>query len=461
MRPRGRLLVVAALAVIGVAGAAAVWLGGAPTSAPAPTFLTPRTDHQPERPQRHVPAAARPAPRRPVRHPADEQDEGLLPHPAVVAGAVDHVVQIAPAGAAHAGRLRRMSMARVLATPLRRTRTVTSARTTTSRSSIRRLRSTTRAARFSTARSRSTRSGAGSAAVARPTTMATRPSSTTGSPNRWIITQFSVSTTPYLECVAVSQTGDPTGAYYRYSFSYGNSSFPDYPKLAVWPDAYYVTFNIFTGGTTFAGAQACAYDRTSMLAGLPATQQCFTTSSTYGGLLPSDLDGSRLPPAGSPDYLVSLGATNTSLGHLEVPRRLDDAGELHLHGTNRTWRVRLHASMRRHRRHLRSPVGDDQPAGHARRPADVPARIPQLRRSRVARRQPQRDGRLEHRASAGTSFGSPSGSLSVYQQGTYAPDSSYRWMGSIAQDQSGDMALGSAFRAAASIRRSPTRVGSR
>jgi Divergent InlB B-repeat domain len=35
----------------------------------------------------------------------------------------------------------------------------------------------------------------------------------------------------------------------------------------------------------------------------------------------------------------------------------------------------------------------------------------------------------------GTGFG-------LHQQGTYAPDSSYRWMGSIAMDQAGDIALG-------------------
>src|SRR6266571_8213375 len=74
--------------------------------------------------------------------------------------------------------------------------------------------------------------------------------------DRWVIQQFSVSTTPYLECVAVSQTGDPTGAYNRYSYQYAN--FPDYPKLAVWPDAYYVTYNMFVGGSAFGGGQVCA-----------------------------------------------------------------------------------------------------------------------------------------------------------------------------------------------------------
>jgi hypothetical protein len=45
-------------------------------------------------------------------------------------------------------------------------------------------------------------------------------------------------------CLAVSTTSDATGAYNRYAFSFGNS-FPDYPKLAVWPDGYYASFNIF------------------------------------------------------------------------------------------------------------------------------------------------------------------------------------------------------------------------
>ena len=93
--------------------------------------------------------------------------------------------------------------------------------------------------------------------------------------DRWIISQFSVSTTPFLQCVAVSRTGDPTGQYARYSFSY--SDFPDYPKLGVWPDAYYTTYNMFNAsGTSFLGPQVCAFDRTKMLAGQAATQQCFT-----------------------------------------------------------------------------------------------------------------------------------------------------------------------------------------
>jgi hypothetical protein len=54
--------------------------------------------------------------------------------------------------------------------------------------------------------------------------------------DRWVISQFAVSGSSYYQCVAVSKTGDPTGAYWRYAFQYND--FPDYPKLGVWPDAY-------------------------------------------------------------------------------------------------------------------------------------------------------------------------------------------------------------------------------
>ena len=71
--------------------------------------------------------------------------------------------------------------------------------------------------------------------------------------DRWILTQFTTgaldvpATTSY-NCVAVSQTGDPTGAYYRYAFStdlLGAHYFPDYPKYGVWSNSYLLTSRDF------------------------------------------------------------------------------------------------------------------------------------------------------------------------------------------------------------------------
>ena len=98
--------------------------------------------------------------------------------------------------------------------------------------------------------------------------------------------------------MAVSTTSDATGTYNRYSFQFTN--FPDYPKLGVWPDAYYMTYNVFNGNT-FVGAQTCAMKRSAMLTGATANQVCFQQGSSVGGLLPSDLDGSTQPPSGAPN----------------------------------------------------------------------------------------------------------------------------------------------------------------
>src|SRR5207245_7656484 len=90
--------------------------------------------------------------------------------------------------------------------------------------------------------------------------------------DRWFISQLGVACSffgcnpPFMHCMAVSQTNDPTGAWNRYAFT--TNGFPDYPKVGVWPDAYYVSYNTFDNSlTSFQGAQLCATDRASMLTG--------------------------------------------------------------------------------------------------------------------------------------------------------------------------------------------------
>ncbi|MDQ1387216.1 MAG: hypothetical protein QOF56_670 [Acidobacteriaceae bacterium] len=123
---------------------------------------------------------------------------------------------------------------------------------------------------------------------------------------RWMVTQlqFNSTFTQSEQCVAVSTSSDATGSYNRYEFDFG-ANFPDYPKYGIWPDAYYNTINVFPGHG-FAGAEACAFDRTAMLAGLSATAICFQQPPSVSSLLPSDLDGNSLPPAGSPNYFMGL-----------------------------------------------------------------------------------------------------------------------------------------------------------
>ena len=134
------------------------------------------------------------------------------------------------------------------------------------------------------------------------------------SAGRWVISQI-VSSSPNFnsndnECIAVSTTSDATGSWNRYAFSYGSNT-PDYDKIAVWPDAYYANHNIFNSVGIFIGAQACAYNRTAMLAGSPATSICFQRGTSDFSFLPSDMDGATAPPAGEPNFFVELFSSTT------------------------------------------------------------------------------------------------------------------------------------------------------
>ena len=127
--------------------------------------------------------------------------------------------------------------------------------------------------------------------------------------NRWVLTQFTTrfDTGQFFNCVAVSQTQDPTGAYFLYAFSTG-ANFPDFPKYGLWPDAYYITTREFAPDNS-ESIGIYAVDRRQMITGKPEPRMVSfqLTEPSYlvgDGLLPADLDGKRMPPSGSPEYLV-------------------------------------------------------------------------------------------------------------------------------------------------------------
>jgi hypothetical protein len=256
--------------------------------------------------------------------------------------------------------------------------------------------------------------------------------------DRWVITQF-VNDGSNTECVAVSKSPDPTGFYARYAFTY--PAFPDYPKLAVWPDAYYITFNLF-GSNGFAGGMVCAYPRALMLAAAQnISQQCFNLGTSYGGLLPSDLDGNTPPPAGSPDFVLDFGSNRLNLWKFHV----DWANPAN---TTLTGPTLLSVAS------FSSACGGGscipQPAT-SQKLGSLGDRL----MSRLAYRNFGSHESLVVNHSVGTGFlnlgptgvrwyelWNPGGAVAVHQQGTYAPDAIYRWMGSIAMDGSGNIALG-------------------
>ena len=129
--------------------------------------------------------------------------------------------------------------------------------------------------------------------------------------DRWQISQFAFTSTtapPYHQCIAESVNGDPTGAYYLYDFQLPGQEFPDYPKLATWPDAYYMSVRQFHLGGGFTGEGAVAFDRAKMLAGDPtATLVYFNEgflSGSSSGALPLDFDGLVPPAPGTPNIFA-------------------------------------------------------------------------------------------------------------------------------------------------------------
>jgi len=254
--------------------------------------------------------------------------------------------------------------------------------------------------------------------------------------NRWVVQQFAQTTAePNTVCVAVSASSDATGSWHRYSFNY--SSFPDYTKMGVWPDAYYASSNLLATETETAGPEVCAFDRSAMLTGAPATKQCFRDFSGASTLLPATLDGSTPPPVGEPEWFVALSGTEANaLAYWKFHVDWNKPANSTLTGPNNL------------------PVQPfSAPAAVSIPQAETAQKLSTLNRLmyRLAYRNfgDHEAMVVTHAISAGSSVGMrwyelrPSGgSLTVYQEGTYAPDSAYRWTGSIAMDQKGDMALG-------------------
>lgn len=267
--------------------------------------------------------------------------------------------------------------------------------------------------------------------------------------NRWLISQFnfdfnasSEPVGPYYECIAVSQTGDPLGSYWAYSFPMSNTSFPDYPKIGVWPDGYYMSTNQFDNAQTYAGPEATVFERSKMLSGQTARLIIMgSLGSSHNPMLPSDLDGNTLPSSGAPNYFIEDGSpmglykfhtdwTTPANSTFTGPTAINVAPFNYLCPANGTSdcipqkgtsqkldslgdRLMFRLAYRKFSDHESLVVSRSVDAGSNR----AGIRWYEIR--------------------------NPGSTLSVYQQGTYAPaDGNSRWMPSIAMDKKGDMAIG-------------------
>ena len=258
--------------------------------------------------------------------------------------------------------------------------------------------------------------------------------------DRWIATQFSLPnypSGPFYELVAVSETGDPLGAWYRYAFEF--DAMPDYPKFGVWPDGYYFTTNLFSNGA-FSGGGISILDRDAMLTGDPDAQMIFfvigTNWSNHSSFLPADADGEMLPPEGSPSYMVNMG--NNVLRVYEVD----------VDWVNTTNSFILQVNTLPTQPFSTNGLNIQQP-GTSQSLSTLAGRL-------MYRLQYRNFGDYQvmltnHTVNAGNgkagvrwyelrNYGS---GWSIYQQGTFAPaDGENRWMASVAMNQGGDIAVG-------------------
>ncbi len=270
--------------------------------------------------------------------------------------------------------------------------------------------------------------------------------------DRWVISQFTDGTAPYFECIAVSQTGDPTGAWYRYAFQTSATKFNDYPKLGVWPDGYYMSANLFFLPGTWAGTGFYAFEREKMLAGLPATMQLFELpAADWGGALPSDLDGSTLPPAGAANVFVEILDGAWDPGNWPND-------ELHFHQFHVDWVTPANTTF--NAAPIQVPVATFDGLlcnfGPCVPQVATAQKLDTLSDRLMFRLAYRNFGDHEalvvnHTADAGTNqaafrwyeIRNPRGNPpTIYQQSTFAPDAVQRWMGSMAMDSLGNIALG-------------------
>jgi len=268
--------------------------------------------------------------------------------------------------------------------------------------------------------------------------------------NRWLISQFSLPNYPngpFYELIAVSKTEDPLGAWNRYAFKFKNM--PDYPKLGVWPDGYYLSANSYSSGALeWLGPIASVLERDSMLTGGSARMVSFNKDKSLKTMITADLDGPP-PPKGTPGYFLMLiddaaGASSDQLQLFQLhvdwadtakstftgpfimntapfDMKMCGAGSnacIHQKGTSNrldplTKYLMYRLQYRNFGTHQTMVVNhtvDAEGNDHA------GVRWYELRKNNT--------------------------DWTIFQQGTYAPDSLHRWMSSAAMDGKGNIALG-------------------
>jgi hypothetical protein len=277
--------------------------------------------------------------------------------------------------------------------------------------------------------------------------------------HRWLMAVNLLTSPPYGTCVAVSTSPDATGSYYLYQFA--QSSYPDYPKWGVWPSGYFQTQN--SGG--LSSANVCAYNSAKLQVGDSTAEQiCVQLSASDFSLLPADVDSPTAPPVGQDEFFIGSYNKDSSFNHLYLysmhpvfpnPSQTVFIGNnlanpitvptytpictvgtcVPQPGTDRT------LSALGDRLMYRLAYWEDPPLVSVKATPPRPLPSQHWLVNHVVAGSGGQVGERWYEFTAPIKKVELSG-ISLFQSGTYAPDSSNRWMGSIARDKVGDIALG-------------------
>lgn len=251
---------------------------------------------------------------------------------------------------------------------------------------------------------------------------------------RWIITQFYVPNSGNnYELFAISTSSDPLGAYHLYAFSFG-STMNDYPKIGVWRDGYYATYNMFQNGS-FTGSRITAVDRDKMLVGDPSAEMISFHKNNYYATMPADIDGEALPAEGEPCPVMYITSSKTiQLWGLDADWDDPDNSSLNL------MKTLIPANFSQFNGNITQPNNQSLDALQNMIMNRLAYRKFDTYASMVANHTVYANGKAgirwyEMRKEDGADW-------QIHQQGTYAPNSDvHRWMGSIAMNGRGDIGL--------------------
>ena len=274
--------------------------------------------------------------------------------------------------------------------------------------------------------------------------------------DRWILSQFALPNFPkgpFYQCIAISTTGDPTGAYYRYEFTISENKLNDYPKFGVWSDGYYMSINQFTCNIiscTWAGQGVATFERDRMLNGQSARLVYFdlnAVDSNLGGMLPADLDGPA-PPVGAPNpfCLVDDDAWGYSPDQLQC-------WNFHV-----DWANTANSTFTFDTAHPTAAF-DSNMCAYSRNCIPQPettAKVDAIGDRLMYRLQYRNFGTHQTLVTNHTvdvngqdragirwyELRNYGGGWGIHQQGSYSPDSHHRWMASAAMNVVGDIAVG-------------------